>query len=74
MCVLLFQIENKDLPAGYAEVELKDGDVSCFTAPAGRGHALINADKSKTLNLMVCADTEWDPKNPDTEYHVWEDL
>ena len=45
-----------------------------MTAPAGRAHALVSRDASRLLFLVVCADTEWDPKHPDTDYRVWKDL
>ncbi|GJP48837.1 hypothetical protein CLOM_g8117 [Closterium sp. NIES-68] len=69
------RIENPSLPAGYAEVMLDAADVAVFTGPAGRAHALANVDKQgRTLILSACADTEWDPAHPDTDYHIWKDL
>lgn len=49
-------------------------DVTVLTAPASRAHALANRDDKRTLFLVVCADTEWDPAHPDTDYKVWADL
>ncbi|CAI7765936.1 unnamed protein product, partial [Closterium sp. NIES-54] len=69
------RIENPSLPAGYAEVMLDAADVAVFTGPAGRAHALENVDKQgRTLILSACADTEWDPAHPDTDYHIWKDM
>ncbi|CAI5465532.1 unnamed protein product [Closterium sp. Yama58-4] len=69
------RIENPSMPAGYAEVMLDAADVAVFTGPAGRAHALENVDKQgRTLILSACADTEWDPAHPDTDYHIWKDM
>ena len=61
-------------PNDYGEAIVEPWEVAAFTAPMGRAHSLRNLDKVATLNIMVCADTTWDPENPDTDYKIWKDV
>eukprot|EP00897_Mesotaenium_endlicherianum_P008043 jgi/Mesen1/7267/ME000373S06333 len=69
-----WRLESESSQQAFAEATFEPHEVAVFTAPKGRAHALTNLDKSLTLNLMVCADADWDPSKPDTDYGVWSDL
>eukprot|EP00271_Cylindrocystis_brebissonii_P016246 TRINITY_DN39581_c0_g1_i1.p1 TRINITY_DN39581_c0_g1~~TRINITY_DN39581_c0_g1_i1.p1 ORF type:complete len:208 (+),score=28.58 TRINITY_DN39581_c0_g1_i1:305-928(+) len=69
-----WRIENAKLREGYSHVIVKAHEMAVFTGPRERAHGLGNLDTKRTLNLIVCADADWDPEKPDTDYHVWTDL
>lgn len=69
------QNENPEAPGGYAEVTLGPGDVAVVTGPAMQAHAITNVDQHQRIAyLMACQDGRHNPKTPETDYKVWEDL
>lgn len=50
-------------------------DVAVLAGPTMQAHAITNVDQHQRIAYLVaCQDGRHDPKNPETDYKVWEDL
>lgn len=67
----VLRLENDSLPKRFAEMSILRNEAVVFTAPKGRAHAIRNIDTMFTLNLISCSDAEFDPRQPDSDSHVW---
>lgn len=69
-----WQLENRAVNKGFAEVILGADEVAVATSPSGTAHALVNIDPIRSTFFLGCQDSIVNYSNLSTDFNVWKDF